>query len=222
MYVWRRDPQHGFLHYHSSRMASNFTNRPSEMQSISDMDGLCTTPPLYVLAASHSISSMFSHVQKAAFTSIPHNEVRDVTASLLSEVCSNVEVEPHLQPITGEHLTLYSANSEPNPRLDLAANRGTESGEVDSRGHILMSGVFNPFVKSKLETLLVQTYRKHEREKCQKYEQHVVDIEHSSFTPLLFSATGGMSKLTSNFYRHLAERLSGRKTYALFSCNGSD
>ena len=39
----------------------------------------------------------------------------------------------------------------------------------------------------------------------------MIDIEHSSFTPLIFSATGGMSKLTSNFYRHLAERLSEKK-----------
>ncbi len=31
------------------------------------------------------------------FPSIRHNEVRDITASLLSEVCHNVSIEPHLQ-----------------------------------------------------------------------------------------------------------------------------
>ena len=145
---------------------------------------------------------------KGGFPSIRHNEVRDTTASLLSEVCSNVEVEPHLQPLTEERLTLYSANSEPNARLDLAAN-GVWGGRFERTYFDVR--VFNPFAKSNLETPLAETYRKHEREKCRKYEQRVIDIEHSSFTLLLFSATGGMSKLTSNFYRHLAERLSEKK-----------
>ena len=33
---------------------------------------------------------------KGGFPSIRHNEVRDITAELLSEVCHDVEVEPHL------------------------------------------------------------------------------------------------------------------------------
>ena len=31
------------------------------------------------------------------FPTIRHNEIRDLTASLLTEVCSNVAIEPHLQ-----------------------------------------------------------------------------------------------------------------------------
>ena len=38
------------------------------------------------------------------FPSIRHNEVKDLTASLLSEVCSDVGVEPALQPLDGEPL----------------------------------------------------------------------------------------------------------------------
>ena len=33
-------------------------------------------------------------------------------AGLLTEVCHNVAIEPPLQPLTGEHLTLGSANRE--------------------------------------------------------------------------------------------------------------
>ena len=36
------------------------------------------------------------------FPTIRHNEIRDLTASLLSEVCHNVVIEPHLQPLNGE------------------------------------------------------------------------------------------------------------------------
>ena len=36
---------------------------------------------------------------KGGFPSISHNEVRDITASLLSEVCHNVVIKPYLQPL---------------------------------------------------------------------------------------------------------------------------
>ena len=49
---------------------------------------------------------------KGGFPSIRHNEIRDLTASLLTEVYHEVDVEPHLQSITGEQLTLASSNIE--------------------------------------------------------------------------------------------------------------
>ena len=36
------------------------------------------------------------------FPSIRHNELQDITAALLSEVCHNVRTEPPLQPLSGE------------------------------------------------------------------------------------------------------------------------
>ena len=53
------------------------------------------------------------------FPTIRHNEIRDMTASLLTEVCSNVAIEPHLQPLTGETLRLASANANDGARLDV-------------------------------------------------------------------------------------------------------
>ena len=75
--------------------------------------------------------------------------------------------------------------------------------------------IFNPFAKSNRKTPVAETCHRHEKEKCHKYEC-LIDIEHSSFTPLIFSATGGMSKLTSSFYMHLAEKLS-KKIQSLYS-----
>ena len=43
------------------------------------------------------------------FPTLRHNEIRDMTASLLTEVCSNVATEPYLQPLSGENLRLASA-----------------------------------------------------------------------------------------------------------------
>ena len=49
-------------------------------------------------------------------------------------------------------------------------------------------------------------YRKHEREKKRAYDQRR-EVEHSSFTPLVFSATGGMGREATCFYKRLASML---------------
>ena len=58
---------------------------------------------------------------KGGFPSIRHNEVRDTIGCWLSEVCSDVCIEPTLQPITGETLSGATAITEDGARLDIAA-----------------------------------------------------------------------------------------------------
>ena len=56
------------------------------------------------------------------YPSIRHNQVRDITASLLTEVCHDVSIEPHLQPITGESMAHRMANTDDQSRLDIAVS----------------------------------------------------------------------------------------------------
>ena len=56
------------------------------------------------------------------FLTLCHNEIRDLTAKLMSEVCHNVCVEPHLQPITGENLNGASAITDDGAILDIAVS----------------------------------------------------------------------------------------------------
>ena len=46
------------------------------------------------------------------FPIMRHNELRDVTTSLLSEVCRGVSIEPTLQPLANENLRYRTANRE--------------------------------------------------------------------------------------------------------------
>ena len=64
------------------------------------------------------------------FPIVRHNEVRDLTAKLMSEVYHDVCIEPTLQPITGEALSGASAITEDGARLDVAAN-GFWGGRFD-------------------------------------------------------------------------------------------
>ena len=50
-------------------------------------------------------------------------------------------------------------------------------------------------------------YRRRENKKKRAYEQLIRDVEHASFTPLVFSTTGGMGKIATTAYKHLADWL---------------
>lgn len=58
---------------------------------------------------------------RGGFPSLRHNEIRDLTATLLTEVCNNVQVEPELQEISTETLSGQTANITDGARLDVAA-----------------------------------------------------------------------------------------------------
>ena len=50
-----------------------------------------------------------------------HGEIRDITASMLNEICKDVEIEPRLQPVTGEQMHYKTATSGDEARLDIKA-----------------------------------------------------------------------------------------------------
>ena len=51
-----------------------------------------------------------------------HNNIREITASLVSDVCTNVTVEPELQRLTSEKLHDASVNRDNGTRVDVAAD----------------------------------------------------------------------------------------------------
>ena len=66
-----------------------------------------------------------------------------------------------------------------------------ECGVGDLKKTFFDVRVFNPYAPSNNQTSPA-CYRKLEQEKKRVYEQRICEVEHSSFTPLVFSATGGM------------------------------
>ena len=124
--------------------------------------------------------------------SIHHNEIRDITANLLTEFCNDVCVEQDLQEVTTEELSGRSAITTEEARLDIAANTFS---------------VCNPYAPSNKNTTLEKCFRKHELEKKRAYDQRVRKIEQASFTPLVLSASGGFATEATNFYKRLASLL---------------
>ena len=148
------------------------------------------TPTHCACGATFTVDHLLS-CSRGGFPSLRHNEVRDLTARLLTEVCNDVQIEPELQEITTEVLPERSANTNNGARLDIAASGlwggRRERSMVDVR-------VFNPFAPSNSSSTLDNCYTKHEREKIRAYGRRVREVEHATFVPLVMSTTGGLAK----------------------------
>ena len=71
--------------------------------------------------------------------------------------------------------------------------------------------VFNPFAPSNCSASLSSTFKKHENIKRRAYGQHVREVEHASFMPIVLSAaTGGLAHEATIFCKHLASLLSSK------------
>ena len=112
-----------------------------------------------------------------------------------------------LNPLTGEHLTEATAVTSEEARLDIAARGFWISGQkafFDVR-------VFNLIARRYRNSKISKAYETNEKEKKRKYNQRILDIEHSSFTPIIFTAMGGMGREAKQFYKRLCELLADKK-----------
>ena len=116
------------------------------------MDGHSQDFQLIVSAVKNSTSSMLS-CKKGGFVSLRHNLVRNITSSLLSEVCKDVRVEPQLQPLTGESFVPSTATGN-EVRLGVCARGFWQAGQMA----FFVVRVFNPNVRRYAKQELSKTY----------------------------------------------------------------
>ena len=164
------------------------------------MASLCT-PTLCACGASFSVDHVLSCL-KGGLPSLRHNEIRDLTATLLTEVCSQVCIEPELQPIHNPDEFHLSTS---NTGIAMNGCWGSHSERCFIDVH-----VFNPLAPSNSSSLLSSTFKKHENIKHRAYGQRIREVEHTYFTPIVMSATGGLAHGATVFYKHLASLLSAK------------
>ena len=71
--------------------------------------------------------------------------------------------------------------------------------------------VCHPNADSFREMTPQQIYKQHETEKKRQYSSRVMEIEHGTFTPLVFTTTGGMADECRRYHCRLAELISTKK-----------
>ena len=119
--------------------------------------------------------------------------------------------------MTNEVLTGSTANSQAGARLDIAAN-GVWGGTFEKTYFDVR--VFNPHAPSNRHPNPQSVYRKHEQIKKRAYEQRIREVEHATFSPLVLSATGGLAREATIFYKRLASMLASKwgQTYNSTLC----
>ena len=130
-----------------------------------------------------------------------HNELRDLTATLLKDVCHNVCREPSLQSLSGESLSYRTASHQDGAWLDVTA---------DGFWGVLAQRVFfdvrvvKPFSQTYRRRSLQACYKMAENEKKRKYDQRVWEVEFGCFSPLLFSTGADLGPISSLVYKCIA------------------
>ena len=71
--------------------------------------------------------------------------------------------------------------------------------------------VFNPLARCHLHHSLPVVHKKNENEKKRGQNQGILQVEDGSFTPIVISCFGGMSRECSRFFSYNAERLANRR-----------
>ena len=138
--------------------------------------------------------------KKGGFITIRHNNIRNFEAGLLTQVVNDVEIEPNLQPLDGE---IFQGLTGDAAKPDIRARgvwRDGQNAFFDVR-------VTNPHSASQCHLTTEKVLEKHEQEKKRNYNRRVMEVEHGTFTPLVFAVSGGMGKECSMFHRHVAEKI---------------
>ena len=160
----------------------------------------------YIICVCHQKNSI-EHALSCkigGFVTLRHNELRDITADVVSEVCKDKTREPILEPTLIDNANNQkSSNTSDEARADLSMLGLWQRGQrafVDVR-------IFNPFATSYRNQSLNSTFKKIEATKKREYNRRIMYNDHGTFTPLLFSINGGLSRETSTFYSRVAELL---------------
>ena len=71
--------------------------------------------------------------------------------------------------------------------------------------------VFKPLDKYHLNQTLQSVHKRNENEKKHHYNEKIINVEHDSFTPLVFSCFGGTSRECGTFMSQLAQLLAAKR-----------
>ena len=151
------------------------------------------------------------------YRTMQHDTVKNLLAECMREGgVKGVEVEPQLQPLSGETFKYRTANKEDDARSDIKCF----GFWTNSRFAFFDVKVVSPFAKSYSSLSTKQLFRQSEKAKNREYRERILNVEHGDFTPLVFTTSGGMAPQSQIVTKRIAQRLSEKKNVSLSVVSG--
>ena len=84
----------------------------------------------------------------------------------------------------------------------------TDLTSVNARPDVRARGFWREGQNAFFDVRITNT--KHEREKKRQYNNRIMNVEHGTFTPLVFSVNGGMAKECLKLHKFVAEKIANK------------
>ena len=144
--------------------------------------------------------------KKGGYVSLRHNALRDTEAAIMKEVCYDVKLEPALMQCVNVDLP-PGTNIQDGARLDIAAR--SVWSQLDRVFFDIR--VTHPNTQTNSSKPPAQIYKEHERLKKRAYNSRVIQVEKGTFTPLVFTTSGGMAPECERLNKRLAELIAAKR-----------
>ena len=145
--------------------------------------------------------------KKGGFVSIRHIDLSDLTTRIVPEVCKDTEIAPKLLPLCGEELHGRTTNRSNEVRLDIRAQGFWKRGQQVFPN----IRVFDPNACRYLNKSPQPCHAMNELKKKRSYNERVLEVDHGTFTPLVFSVYGSMGRICNTFYSRLSQLISYKR-----------
>ena len=146
--------------------------------------------------------------KKGGFVNERHDNVKTLLTSLLARVCVDVEVEPHLAPLTTETFERRTANISDEARLDIKAKSFWQRGQT-AFFDVRITHVNTVSQQQQPDTAKI--FRQHEQAKKREYMERVLQVENGSFTPLIFGTSGSLRHECQTFLQTLSNKIAAKE-----------
>ena len=142
---------------------------------------------------------------KGGFVTMRHNAVRNTEAALMKDVTTDVQIEPDLLPVGNVQLA-NGTNLKTKARLDIAA-RGIWSSCERTMFDVRIT---HPCAPSNMNKSIEDLLEANEIQKMKCYNDRVIQVEKSTFVPLVYSTNGDMGKQCQKLHQQLASLISAK------------
>jgi hypothetical protein len=146
-----------------------------------------------------------------------HDDLVDLLGRRMKQCYNDVEVEPLLQPLTGERFKHKTANKEDGAKSDLRV-RGFWT---DAKNAFFDVRVFYSNAPSYQSKSVESHCKSVALTKKREYEERILHVEHGSFTPLIFPSSGGMGAEATVVLKKLAAEIAVKRKDSVLQRGGS-